>query len=617
MKVRQLVIPIVPVAQALPSIVPARPWLLSSFTEPKWKFSDPLQGQPVSSATLSWDYDLGEYGSLTDTQHEGWLNFIRLATWWYREDPSNGCNRNSSAIAFGKELRIFARWCIEHRISAISDFSKDDLNSYKTHIATLKLTVSTVTSKLVAVKMLWLLRRRLDPCLSFDPFPPTQRISKVAKKLGIADGRTASLKPRILFIAFERALRWLPRATDLKRARNLVLRIHHNNVRLHYNERAERISEALKEELSTWDWLDQRRLSRAKSVVGLLRNLLQQAYGAMLVLLFGFVAFRKHEAAYLKTDCVCVAGAVARLRGIVRKTSATPTGQVTDRIIHPVVVDVIKFLEGITDDIRPKGLEDLLITDPVCSSQYEIDPRPMDTRYIYGLIDDFVASEGLDMPCALRPHMLRRGFCLLYAWRFEIGDLLTLKEYLYHFSIEMTMAYIEEWEVDEYMDQSEQELMIDLFERNFHGHNGLAGGVGDWLSRLAQKIATRLKVLSLNQLVTYATEAAERQSVTIVAAPHGYCFRSRLRDAHARCSTDGVGPDYANRVDSHCSMCPNFAAHEGHRAHWEAQLNVHKSVVDYPAVPRSLRDAARQGIAACERMLAKLDAARKSVFSRA
>ncbi|MBT9500038.1 MAG: site-specific integrase [Burkholderiaceae bacterium] len=368
------------------------------------------------------------------------------------------------------------------------------------------------------------------------------------------------------------------------------------------------IMDVIRVEMTSWPWLKEIRLSGTSDPRREFASVLRQAYGAMIVLLFSFVAFRKHELAYLEVDCVDMTATVTRLTGLVRKTSPTPSGTTTDRRIHPVVAEVVEALLSLSGGIRPDGFRDLLLMDPVCIAADRGKARPVETRNLYRLMDSFIAGSNVELGGRLRPHMLRRAFCLLYAWRFEIGDLITLKEYLYHHSIDMTAAYIEEWEVDEYLPEAEQDLVAELFERRYLGVSSLAGGMSDWISRFTTKLAAKFRVLSVEALATFARESVSRQGITIVASPHGYCFRSPVRDAQARCSVNGEGPDYANRKDSHCAICPNFLAHEGHKEHWEAQLSTHQRVLAYVGVPAPLAEAARQGVAACQRILGRIAA---------
>jgi site-specific recombinase XerC len=584
--------------------LPARPWLLSNFDEARWKFSDQLKGQSASTNCVNWEYDMGHFGVLTDAQHSRWLLTLKLAVWFYRDEPLQSSRSNSSAIVLAQELKRLARWCVEHGVLSLDRFKRADFDVLKKYLKSLGLSQSTIESRLLALVQLWRLRANLPDKLQFDPFPKRGQLKKISRLLGQANGHTPSIKPRPLFELMNAALQWIRRIDDIRDLRDQVLDMRRADGGLSGKDKSILIKDVIRVEMNSWPWLKEIRLPSTSDPREEFASALRQAYGAMIVLLFSFVAFRKHELAYLEVDCVDLSATVTRLAGLVRKTSATPTGTKTDRQIHPIVAEVVEILLSLSNGIRPDGHRDLLLMDPVCIAADRTKVRPVETKNLYWLIDSFVGGTNVELGTRLRPHMLRRAFCLIYAWRFEIGDLITLKEYLYHHSIDMTSAYVEEWEVDDYLPEAEQDLVAELIERRYLGISNQAGGMAGWISRFTAKFAAKFRVLSVEALAAFARASMSRQGITIVASPHGYCFRSPARDVQARCSSGNrTGPDYANRRDTHCAICPNFLAHEGHREHWEAQLTTHQRVLAYVGVPEPLAEAARLGEAACRRIL--------------
>ncbi|WP_280153247.1 tyrosine-type recombinase/integrase [Piscinibacter sp. XHJ-5] len=586
---------------------PKRPWLLSDFDSQTWIFGEPLPGAPPASSRLNWSYALGRNGNLLDARHARWLNAVKAATWWHRESDHTESHRSSTTNAYGIQLRMIAAWAIDQSIRSPSEFQQSDIEEFAGHIKSLNVTVSAASFKLSSVRLFWLLRDHLDEALAFDPFPVHGSLERTARLVGKGDAHTHSLEPQQIFFAFNEALKWLDRLHELKAARNCVLAISQEYESKWTDPRGRLISEAVCAEIATWKWFNQESLREGPYPSEVLRKELGKCYGALLVLIFGFVAFRKHEAASLKESCIDVTAAYPELLGRVRKTSKTPTGKETQRPVHAIVVQVVDALRALSVDLRRDKDDSLILTDPVWSRRYSEPAQPATTRFLYRVIDEFALSIGLDIHRPLRPHMLRKAFVLLHMWRYEIGDLETLASYLYHEDGQYTLDYVGVEDADRYLPEAQQSLLFDVFTRAILGTSRFAGGFGSWLSRLRLRLQASVQVLSLDRIFQYVKRLAERQNMSIVPGPHGYCIRSNTRDRHARCSTDGLGPDYANRTDVHCAACPNLFAHAGSREHWIGQRKVHVLVISRQDAPTPLREAAVKGLEACDRILAGME----------
>lgn len=171
---------IVSAALASAPDVPSRPWLLTEFDENRWTFSDQLKGQAASTSCVNWEYDMGDFGLLTDARHKRWLLNIKMAVWLYRDEPLQSSRSNSSAIALAHEMKRLVCWCVERGVVSVDRFKRADFAALKKYLKSLGLTQSTVESRLLALVQLWRLRAGLPDKLQFDPFPRRGQIKKLA-----------------------------------------------------------------------------------------------------------------------------------------------------------------------------------------------------------------------------------------------------------------------------------------------------------------------------------------------------------------------------------------------------------------------------------------------------
>ena len=81
----------------------------------------------------------------------------------------------------------------------LESVTKTDIEAYETHVAGLYVTKGTVTTKLICLQTLWVLRAEIGSGLSFNPYVQTRSLSKKAKKIGSAGGHTPTILPNDFF----------------------------------------------------------------------------------------------------------------------------------------------------------------------------------------------------------------------------------------------------------------------------------------------------------------------------------------------------------------------------------------------------------------------------------
>lgn len=211
------------------------------------------------------------------------------------------------------------------------------------------------------------------------------------------------------------------------------------------------------------------------------------------------------------------------------------------------------------------------------------------TNRIYRILD-FISVE-CGYRRKLRPHMFRRAFSMIWAWRFEVGDLQLFSKMLYHNSEVFTRFYTEDDDVWDFLPEAQQELAFDVMEKAKLGEKRLFGGFGKTLRRYSRVLLSSISLLSPDRVHHYLSNLFAKHEYKLVSHADGYCTISPARARYARCSTDGVNPNYANRDEEHCGCCTNFGVNESRQSYWQNRLKAHTMVFETTDIS-SLREAA-------------------------
>jgi integrase len=483
------------------------------------------------------------------------------------------------------------------RIERPSDITEGDIEKYLRYLKTLQISRSTAESRLGAIRMLWTLRTYLPDGLKFDPFANPGSLRMASKRAGKPNKHTSTLPPPVLLEILNDALRWVDYAEPIQAARDAFIDAKRSNSALAVRTAHRRAVATLQVE-GGFSYLPPgiNLPRRANTPVEGLEWAVACLYGAAITLILAFTAMRKHELALLETDALFDRGAIEFIKGLVRKPAETEAGTATERAIHPIGASAIRVLERLGGHARVESVRELLVTDRLLSRTTA--GKPMQTGHVYTMLDRFteaVGYERFNQDRALRPHMLRRAHILLWAWRYEIGDLEVLRRHLYHGNIQSTLAYTNEGDISAFLPPAQQKLAYAVLEEALTGSRPFVGGFGKLLTRFR----TKYRVLSLERLQTFVKTFVDKHQLRLIAHPQGYCVVSAARGKFAACRTNNPGPDYANRTDEHCAICPNFLAHCEFSEHWENQLKLHTAVAECPQSSPALIAAARDGVRAC------------------
>jgi len=405
----------------------------------------------------------------------------------------------------------------------------------------------------------------------------------VAKQLGVSNGHTQTLLPKTGLHLLDHALNIISVSTKTL-----------NNYDL-YNKL---ISQGKYYRKIYYDKTNQKPNKLIKEV--------RTLYSAAIVITFTLTAMRKHELnEILYQDAVdMVEGLVGVLTGRVHKTAKVLKGKKTKRQSTTELKDALSVIIRLTQNFRGKTKSKFLLLR-LPTHVREISERfslaSLGSRSLYILLDLFCESAGY-AEGTLRPHMFRRFFAMMWAWRFEVGDLHYLSKLLYHNGYEFTTAYTEDENVWEFMTDEMKALTHSIFQNILTKEKQLVGGFSRTLERYIRLIQAKVSIVNPDHISDFVHALVERSGYIVVPTGDGYCFMSPTRASSAKCSTNGVQPDYSNRNENLCGGCPNFGVSTEKIGIWERRLNHHSKILK-TTNSQDLKDAAQKGVVLAQRMI--------------
>jgi len=557
-------------------------WLLNNLDDDMWYLASHLDGEYDSTRVINWKFNRVEYLGISTGRDIYWRNVGKCLTYYLMESGKTSCTKTSTLSVYAREVRAMCQWlCFERRCLNVNSIREHDIDAYEKYIGTLNVKVNTVILKLMMVKMLWKLRVELGEGLSFDPYISISALKKKARILGDRNGHTKTIKPNELFLMIDFALKNMSDAPLWINYMNTYLedkKKYRKNVSVHFKK---------KTGISSSRLFDKLRI----------------LYGSALVIMLSLLAERKHELSATKYNDVqkLLFTEEDELIGLLHKTAKTISGKNTERPVIHEVKFALKIIIDLTDSSRELYSGELLLLRlPIhhCASR---NPQlELKTQTLYLILNKFSEASGYKKK--LRPHMFRRAFSMIWAWRYEVGDLHLLSKMLYHNNEIFTKFYTEDEDVWEFLPEAQKELAYDVMEKSLLGKNKLQGGFGKTLERYGRWLMSSVTVLSADRIKHLVENMFSRQEYRIISHSDGYCVMTSSRAKRARCSTDGIKPNYSNRDESYCFSCPNFAVDKSREKVWASRLRAHKKVFESTDIPM-LKLAAQKGIERSEVVL--------------
>lgn len=545
----------------------------------RWVVVGCVPGAAPSSMTVGWaPFAAGEEPMFWSE----WKRYGQKLVQALYESPEHNVNRGSSLVTIAREVRSFCQFCCVHeRLPSIEKFGPSHLESYLLHLEELKISESYVITKLSVLSYAWELKDAVGSGIEQSPFCFREKAA-FARKIGVENGHTPTIPPGDLFWILNEAIRMVERAPELIKdfSRYLKLRASAGrNVGGVYRAAAGRSSEHLLDDVYA-------------------------TYGACIVIILAFTAARKHEGASIDDrDAARTAQEHVDLVSREYKGSGTIFGRKTSRPVLPIVAQVIDVVLKLTDVTRKRSrIRKLLLRLPARHSVGggRIPRFALDSRGLYNLLDAFGKRAGTDLK--LRPHMFRRAYALLWVWRFEVGDLYFLSRILLHNSVEYTLAYSEDERSWDFLPEAMREMTVEILEDSLLGSRALSGGISSSLRRYSRILQASVEVVRPEDVDALVRRLVDVQGMRVRAHADGYCFMSVSRGKYAKCSLDGVRPNYSNRTALMCAACPNFGVDVMREDIWRERLERHQLVARQTQF-EELASASRKAVAACKKVL--------------
>lgn len=562
-------------------------WLLSEFQESVWEIRPHLNGNPRSTWRVSWEPVWSN--DKMRVHWPRWQKFGKRVALLLMEHPEKPQIKPSSLAIYCREIRSICEWfCFERRVAEVSSIRREDLEVYFDYLESLSLCQNTLMTKLSLLRRFNDFKELLGEGIEFDPFRAFGSLKGISKKLGRPPAHTKTIYPREFFHLLDSALR------TLKQSSGILARLErYMDVRSTARNRND--------------------LSRTyKRVYGESAAVVQEdarvLYGACLAVLLSLWGERKHELlSAIESDVTALwVNDAEEIIGVEHKTSGTLTGKRTERAAIAEVREALQVIFRLTKWTREKYQSPwFFLRLPFGHSASKNPHEQLTTTPLYRLLDAFSSRAGFEE--TLRPHMFRRSFSLLWAWRFETGDLAMLSKLLYHNNETFTRFYTEDENVWEFLPESERSLAFDVIRDVLIGSRKMTGALGATLERYRRLITARFGVLTVKKAERFARKLLQEGGYRIIANADGFCFINEARGHRAKCSSDGCTPNYANRSEKVCPECPNFGVDESRTEYWQKRKRSHEQVLQNTSV-EMLADASRDGVARAEKVLSRIQA---------
>lgn len=441
----------------------------------------------------------------------------------------------------------------------------------------------------------WNMRRTLPgDKLTFDPFP-SESIAKTVANLGMVSGRTKSVPvPQAMFL-IDRSIRWVldysPSILEMIKQAEAVGKAKQN--RLRSRQRTKQLETILTNlqfpEGPGQPWPMIPKITGNPNSKNLtIARVLRCLFASCFVVVAAFTARRRTEV----TSCrekgpdheYCI---TSDEEGYWIELWIEKTVQQWDKTPCPeVVVKAVEVLRALSESARTiSGKPDLF--------QYKlIGPNETSSFRVRKGLKELTTH--LDIPAladgskwCFNPHQLRRFFAIMYAWRYEFGELSALSYQLRHYNLDMTRRYITEPTQGKTFREVQTEHTVSILKEVALGRRDGSGPFGERFKKIAQKIRSQMistvHVFTEEKFAERIERLILRSGKVLKGSPWGYCTcGSSSRDIRqAKCLNSGDlaearGPDKRKATLFTCANCPHHFTHEAFRPYAATQMEFHE-----------------------------------------
>jgi len=559
-------------------------WLIdSTINDDVWIFKPYKYAELQSKLKFYWKPVFEVESSSHQIMWDVWKNFGKSLSIDYFENHHIVSSSKKGFVQSVKTLISF--FAIEREVMSPSDVSLSDVAALETYIHQKNASYSYVTELLRIFRSFFLNETSYLKGLSFDPYPDyINPLSRVAKRISKPNGHTETLYPKVGLSLLNHALKKISEGDDILKRYDDYLGLKKGGFKNAYKIYRDKYSETFKE------------LKRQVDVL----------YASSIVVVLSLTAMRKHEMNHIKLGEAesLLNGELDVLTGRVFKTARTSTGKRTERKVIKELKDALSIVHSLTLPMRVKNKSKFLFLRLVHGDGHSIKSKngrvELSESVLYRLLDVFSTDAGY-IDGTLRPHMFRRFFSLMWAWRFETGDMEYLADLLFHNGQEFTKAYTSDEGVWEFITEDLKSLTREVLENALLGEKNIYAGFSKSIQRYQNIIKSSVHVVGVAKAEVIAERLVGEMGYMIMPASDGYCFMSLSRASRAKCG-NGSLPDYSQRSEKLCLACPNFGVPLDRKEHWQRRYYAHKKTFETTG-NLELKTASKEGMRKIQRFL--------------
>jgi hypothetical protein len=569
-------------------IVPTVNWLVNSLiVDDEWQFKPYKDAESDSKLKFYWRPVFDIEDSSAQVIWSIWKEFGKDFSVNYFE---NHDLFSSSKKAFVQNVRVvISFFAIEREVVTPGDITRQDVDALEVYIEQKNASYSYVSELLRICRLFYLNSPFLSNGIQFDPYPEAiNPLSKVVKRISKPDGHTDTLYPMVGLSLLNHALRKISDSKSVLQRYEYYLQLKHSGKSNSYKIYREKYSETFRE------------IKRKVDVL----------YASSILVLLTLSAMRKHEMSHIELSEAekLLDGRQDLLTGKVFKTARTSTGKKTDRTVVKELKEALSIVVSLTAPMRKKYRSKYLFLRLLHGDGHSIESKStrieLAEDVLYRMLDVFAEDAGY-VAGTLRPHMFRRFFSLMWAWRFETGDMEYLSDLLFHNGQQFTKVYTSDEAVWEFIPEELKILTKGVLEKALLGEKSIYFGFSRAIKKYQNLIKKSVQVVGVSKAEIIAERLVEQLGYIVMPAADGYCFMNLSRASRARCGMNGM-PEYSNRSEELCSKCPNFGVPLDRKEHWKRRYEAHKHTFE-TTKSSELRTAAENGMRRAQRLLNSME----------
>lgn len=375
-----------------------------------------------------------------------------------------------------------------------------------------KLKVTTLSTRVGGIQMLWTCREHLEDPASVQPYPDD--VILLLKKLGTPKQQTEvvphAIAMKLLLGVMDMLMTVGPAFLDWEATRDLKLR----GDRRHDEAKFQRLYELVSERWGHAVVTDARGATAPYvPVVSLAKALIP---AACQIAVGAYVGKRKVEIDHLESNCISGAPSEGRrLSAYIAKRQAYEARPCPE-VVAKAVELMVRYHGYQGSEVKPLFVQ--RGTSKAMRGELHLDAF----AELVGA-REYVDGQGNKLLWHWKKHQLRRLFVIYYIWRYEDSSFLVLRHHLGHGN-EMEAAFYARLASDEnFADLVDEAGIFTVEKLREVANGGLVGPFAQVMAKRIERLQARLKLASPMTLDAVLEHLVNVEGLRLLAGPWGYC----------------------------------------------------------------------------------------------